>query len=147
MITFLSDDVLSNSIAVKAYYAKTAESRAASLMLRLYADLIDSGFAIGVAIPNNSHIIWLEQNNAPIGGICYSIQPELSQAWIIFSFTMPAYRGLGVNQVCHKYLEADMKKRGLAFIGSHVHIDNISRLKSCDKVGLKPNFYRMHKAI
>lgn len=133
------------------YYSNGfAECRAASLILRTYAELIDKGFNIeySLSIFNSAEIIWAEFDNKPIGGICYFKQTGIiTQNWILLSFTDPDWRGLNVNSICHYELEKLSLKNGIHYISSMVHIKNTSRIRSCEKVGMVGDFYRMSKKL
>lgn len=135
---------------IKIYHSDTLiDSKAVSLMFRLYADLIDNKFTLGnyFGFNKDNSIIWAECDNMVVGGICYKNNLELFQCWIEFSFTHPDWRNKGINYVCHFELEEICKSSNIRHIASQVSVNNISRIKSCEKVGLKPTFYRMNKVI
>ena len=116
--------------------------------LRVYAEIIENGFANGsVTWTNKNRVIWAENNNKVVGGITYEYYEESKTGWIVLSFTEPEYRGRRINEIIHYSLEEDLKKLGGVKISSLVHINNESRLKSADRVGLKPQFYRMNKPL
>lgn len=142
-------EVTKSGKEVKVYHKRIAESSAVTLMLRCYAELIEAGFNIksSIGFSNECQIIWCEYLDKPIGGICFQELPVISQAWINFSFTDTIWRQQGINTICHRYLENYMVKRNLKTVSSHVHVNNIARIKSCEKVGMFPEFYRMSKNI
>jgi hypothetical protein len=146
----IADAKLKNDDFVEIYHSqKLITCNATELMLRCYAELIKNKFNLGntLGLFNDCQTIWVENKNVPIGGICFSVQPEYLQAWINFSFTSPEWLRYGVNSLCHFELEKIMKSEGLKYIGSHVHMDNLNRIKSCESVGMTAQFYRMSKAI
>lgn len=141
---------LKNDSVGKIYFSSNlADSNATGLMLRVYAELIEKKFSTtnSVAFDNNSNMLWIEVNEIPVGGICFSIQQHISQVWIILSFTDPNWRNQGINQICQTELEKKMKKMKLTNLASHVHMNNTSRIAACKKMGMIPEFYRMSKRI
>lgn len=121
---------------------------ALSLFLKVYAEILDQGFANpNVAWRNKSSMVWAEINGKVVGGICYEYEPETRMGWIVLSFTHPDYRGRGINGLLHEFFEAEIKKLGGARIASLIHVDNVSRIKSAEKVGLLPQFYRTLKIL
>jgi GNAT superfamily N-acetyltransferase len=122
--------------------------RALSLFLKVYAETIDEGFSNSVPFHNdNSRMVWAELNGIVVGGICYEYKQSLNMGWIVLSFTDPQYRGRGINKILHEYMENDIKKLGGYRVCSYVSINNEKRLKAAEKVGLKPQFYRMQKLL
>jgi hypothetical protein len=73
--------------------------------------------------------------------------PDVRMGWIVLSFTDPDCRGRGINELLHYTMEDDVKRLGGDRICSLVHVDNVSRQKSAEKVGLRPQFYRMNKLL
>jgi hypothetical protein len=119
------------------------------LVLRVYAELIDQKWTPSVLIfKPTSRVIWVQNSDAKVmAGIVYEYQPEFQNGHLILSFTDPDHRGQGLNKICHLGYEADCKKLGAINLSSFVHVDNISRLRSAEKVGMLPKFYKMHKEI
>lgn len=145
------NNILKNGKIAKIYYSNGLSTcRAVPLMLRTYADLIDEGFNIenSISFFNGSEIIWAEYDNMPIGGICFTKTTQgIIQNWISLSFTDLGWRNLGVNFICHRELEKLTIDAGIRYISSFVHVNNTSRIKSCEKVGMTAEFYRMSKKL
>lgn len=121
---------------------------ALSLFLKVYAEILDQGFANpNVAWRNKSSMVWAEISGKVVGGICYEYEPETRMGWIVLSFTHPDYRGRGINGILHEFFEAEIKKLGGVRIASLIHVDNTSRIRSAEKVGLLPQFYRTLKIL
>lgn len=119
-----------------------------SSFLKVYAEIVDKGFSNpAVTWDNNKRVIWAQKDGKIAGGICYEFQQVARIGWIVLSFTDPEFRGRGINEIIHNLMEVDIKKLGGDRICSLVHVDNVSRLRSAEKVGLKPQFYRMNKFI
>lgn len=149
-IKLSSGIALKDKSIVNIYYSTNLfHCTATSLLLKSYAELIDNNLSIGnsISFGNDSQVIWAENVGKPVGGICFNVRKDLLQVWINFSFTENSWKGKGVNYECHMALEKYMRENNLSNIASHVSANNISRLKSCEKVGLKPTFYRMEKFI
>jgi len=128
-----------------------AGSSAMALFLKTYAELIDTGFSSPIVVwadVNKSHCIYAtDSNNKVVGGIVFEYRHLSRGGWITLSFTHPDNRGRRINQLLHKYVVEFVKLRGGDHIASHVHLDNASRLKSSERVGLKPQYYRMHQSL
>ena len=121
---------------------------ALSLFLKVYAETIDRGLSNPVPVfSDNYRMVWAEMNGEVVGGICYEYRPKVKTGWIILSFTDPKYRGQGLNRLLHDHMEQNIKELGGNRVCSYVSINNESRLKSAEKVGLKPQFYRMNKNL
>lgn len=120
---------------------------ALSLFLKVYAETIDSGYNNSVPFYNDYRMVWAEENNKVIGGICYEYRQPVRMGWIVLSFTGENHRGRGINEILHKYMEDDLRKLGAYRVCSYVSMNNQSRLKAAEKVGLKPQFYRMNKNL
>ena len=118
-------------------------------MLSCYGELLDKEWAaIGIPFRNTSSVIWIEdQDGQVMGGICYDIVTERREGWINLSFTVPEFRGRGINALAHSHFEQECKLRGMIYIGSIVSTENVQRLRSAEKVGLEPLFYRMIKRL
>jgi hypothetical protein len=145
------DAVLKNGKVAKIFYSNTlTECKATKLILKVSIELIEKGFAIenGISIFNMAEVIWAECDEIPIGGICYyKYQHGVLQNWILLSFTDSEWRGLDVNFICHTELEKLTQQSGINYITSLVHVNNTARIKSCEKVGMKGEFYRMSKKL
>ena len=128
-----------------------AGSNAMTLFLKTYAEIIETGFAAPLVVwadVNKSHCIYAtDSNNKVVGGIVFEFRQFARGGWITLSFTHPDERGKRINQLLHKYVVEFVKLRGGDHIASHVHVDNASRLRSSERVGLMPQFYRMYQAI
>lgn len=118
------------------------------LILSTQSEIMKKGYApLSISLRNNALVIWIQDQDIVMGGICFEYIAERKESWINLSFTDEQFRGQGINQLCHTYFEKISKERGALTIGSVVSTENISRLKSALKVGLKPKFYRMSKDL
>lgn len=121
---------------------------ALSMLLKVYAEMIDRGHSNPFFTwSNKNRVVWAQKGNQIVGGICYEYDAGGRIGWIVLSFTDPEFRGRGINELLHYAMEDDVKRLGGDRICSLVHIDNISRQKSAEKVGLRPQFYRMNKFL
>jgi hypothetical protein len=118
------------------------------LILSTQSEIMKNGYStLHLAFRNNSLVVWIQDQDIVMGGICFEYIAERKESWINLSFTDEQFRGQGINQLCHLYFEKISKDKGALSIGSVVSTENISRLKSALKVGFKPKFYRMSKDL
>lgn len=127
-------------------------TRAMGLFMSTYAELIDKGYAtphMSWMDGNKINVVYLydEQQQQVAGGIAFDYRPVSREGWILLSFTAPEFRGRRINQIAHRYFENIIRRRGGYKIASHVHVNNQARLRASERVGLKPEFYRMSKRI
>lgn len=119
------------------------------IIFETFAELIRKGWCNQTVTIDNSHrVVYAKYPNGDVaGGIAYKWVENTNSIWITLSFTNPKYRGRGINGLCHQVMEGDAKVLGATSIESYVHVENASRLKSTEKVGLSAKFYRMFKPI
>jgi hypothetical protein len=119
------------------------------LMMECFMELYKQGWTtLSMPFRNSSSVIWIENDLSQVmGGICYDILDDRKEGWINLSFTSPDFRGQGINAIAHEYFESTCRSKGMRHIGSIVHKDNVKRIQSAEKVGLKFDFYRMIKDI
>lgn len=129
-------------------------TRAFALFLSTYSEIIQKGFSTPYASwdqtnGNKINIVYLfdDENDTVAGGIAFEYRPVHREGWIILSFTNPLYRGRRINQILHQCFEENIRARGGNKIGSHIHINNESRLRSALRAGMKPEYYKMSKWI
>ena len=121
---------------------------AMSLFLKTYAEVLDSGFANpSITWKNSNRMVWAERDQQVIAGICYEYMPEIKLGWIVLIFTDKKFRGRRLKEKLHDVFEKDIQGLGGKRLGSFVHMNNVSSLKSAERVGLLPDFYRMYKKI
>ena len=131
------------------YSESIANTPTLSLFLKVYAEIVEKGWS-NPTIPfsNKNSVVWVERPDSSVaGGICFEYVPSTSLGWIVLSFTAPEERGKGINSILHPAFERIVKRMGATQIASLVHIDNTSRLRSSEKVGLVPQYYRMYKKL
>jgi GNAT superfamily N-acetyltransferase len=120
---------------------------ALSKFLVVYAEIIDKGFANpAITFSNDCHIVWATTDNNVVGGIVYEINKNKT-AWIVLSFVEPECRGRGIYSHLHSSMEQLLRGQNVIALNSLVHVNNQPRLRSAEKEGFKPQFYRMHKEI
>jgi RimJ/RimL family protein N-acetyltransferase len=136
--------------AVEIWYAnKIGGTPALPLFLRVYAEIVEKGFATSLFMfSDNDQVVWAQRPNGKvIGGISFEYQPEKRCGFLVLSFTDPNERGKGINELCHSAYESQSKEHGAVFLQSIVHVDNTSRIKSAAKVGMMPKYLQMYKKI
>lgn len=129
-------------------------TRAFSLFLKTYSEMVEKGFStpyVGWDQSNGNkiNIVYLYDNesNKVAGGIAFEYRVVAKEGWSILSFTDTAYRGQGINQLAYQYFEKILLSMGGNKIGSYVHVTNQSQLRSSEKSGMRPEYYRMSKWI
>jgi GNAT superfamily N-acetyltransferase len=145
----LLDTINKDNDSIQIYIGQLSFSPVFSLVLRTYAEIVEKKLAPPhLDLDNTDSVIWAQRTDGNIlGGICYKFEEDWNSAYIQLSFTAENSRGLGINSLCHPYVEQNAKSLGYTRVMSMVHINNTARLKSAEKVGLKPMFYMMHKKI
>jgi hypothetical protein len=115
----------------------------------VYAELIDKDWApASFPFKPTNRVVWIQDPaGVVLAGIAYEYMAEQRNGYLVLSFTNPEYRGRGLNEICHNCYEADCKKLGAVILSSLVAVDNVSRIRSAEKVGMLPKFYRMQKNI
>ena len=117
--------------------------------LRAYAELIDLGWARPYTAHNEKHKVCYAKDslNRVMGGVVYGMNTVTKVGWIVFSYTVPEFRRQGVYTRLHSEVELIMTRGGMTDLASHVHVDNEAQLKSCERLGKTPEFYRMNKRL
>jgi hypothetical protein len=145
----LLDTISKDNDTIQIFISQLSFSPAFSLILRTYAEIVEKKLSpTQLNLNNTDSVIWAQRTDGTVlGGICYKFEEDWNSAYIQLSFTAENSRGLGINSLCHPYVERDAKSLGYTRVMSMVHINNEPRLKSAEKVGLYPLFYIMHKKI
>ena len=119
------------------------------LFLRSYADVIEKGWANPyIAWSNKNRAVWIETEDAKvIAGICYEFSPDNHMGWLVLSFVDEAYRGRRLYSLMREIVDEDLRKQGADRVCSLIHVDNESMLKSAERTGMRPQFYRMYKQL
>jgi len=120
-----------------------------ALFLRTFAELVEKKLITpAIHFKNSNRVVWIQNSAGQVlGGIAYEIIQETQTGWLVLSFTDPEFRGQGINKLCHEFYESDCKASGAVQLGSIIHIENKSRIKSAEKVGMIPQYYRAIKKI
>jgi GNAT superfamily N-acetyltransferase len=120
-----------------------------ALFIRTIAELAEKKLiAPTINFKNNNRVVWVQNSSGKVlGGIAYEFRPETLTGWLVLSFTDPEYRGQGINKICHSYYESDCKALGAVELASIVNIKNEARIKSAQKVGMVPEYFKMSKQI
>jgi hypothetical protein len=145
----LETTVDKNGVEIQVYSGVVAFSPAFSSLLRAYADLVDSKLApVHFDFANEDFMLWVQYTDGTIlGGMCFGIDDDWSAISLKMGWTEKEYRSMGINTLCHKWLEVEAKDRNLNRIISMVHVKNEMRMRSAAKVGLNPLFYLMYKKV
>lgn len=128
-----------------------ANTPALPAFLRQYAEIIERGFATPYVTWgefNKLHIVYaLDSTGTLVGGIAFEYRAIAKEGWLVLSFTEKEFRGRGINGLLHPYFEEITARHGGIRIGSFVHVNNTSRLRSAEKVDFLPEYYRMAKFL
>jgi GNAT superfamily N-acetyltransferase len=148
MIELLSKELDKNGKEINICRVdKISMSPVYTFFLRQIADLIDNRHAYPVSTWNDScGAIYAEENGNILGHIVYDAN-KADVLWIVLSAVDEDHRGRGIYTILHRYFEKTAKELNFNFISSHIHINNTVRLKSAEKVGMKPVYYYMAKKI
>ena len=113
-----------DNLIIEIMSSKLSFSPAFSLVLRTYAEIVEKKLAPPqLNLDNTDSVIWAQRPDGTIlGGICYKFEEDWNSAYIQLSFTAESSRGLGINSICHPYVERDAKNLGYNRIMSIVHI-------------------------
>ena len=138
-----------NGIEIQVYSGKVLGSPAVSSLLRAYAELLDSKLAsTQLDFDSEDFMLWVQYTDGTIlGGMCFNVHKDWNAISLKMGWTEKEYRSMGINTLCHKWLEAETKERNLTRITSMVHVKNEARLRSAAKVGLHPLYYVMFKKV
>ena len=121
--------------------------------LKHYAELIESGFSYPSIkwdkINDQFGAIYAEQDGKILGHIVFSREyvKQEGYLWIELSAVEKECRGRGIYSILHPHFEQHAKDLGCWGIASYVHKDNVVRLSSAEKVGMKPVFHVMGKRL
>lgn len=149
----VAQDVDGQGNALNIWYCNNlGGSPCMPLFLRTWGEIMDSGFSrkyISWGEGNKYKAVYCtsEDNSKVLGGIAFEYLSNRQEGWIILSFTDTKERGRRINQVMHKYFEKAVRRMGGTRIGSHISVNNTSRLKAAERVGFKPAYYRMEKML
>ena len=134
---------------IHVYSGVVSFSPAFSSLLRAYADLVDSKLApLHYDFLNEDFMLWVQYTDGTIlGGMCFGVDDDWGSISLKMGWTEKEYRSMGINTLCHKWLEQEARDRNLDKIMSMVHVKNEMRMRSAAKVGLNPLFYLMYKKV
>lgn len=120
-----------------------------TFFLRQQAELIDAGLSYPYTSWNDSSCgaIYAERNGEVIGLIVFDRKKYPESLWIVLSSVDKKFRKLGIYKALHRHLESVALDIGCHYVCSHVHVNNHTRLKSAEIVGMKPIFYFMAKKL
>ena len=131
--------------------SQLAGSRTMPLFLKTYAEIIEKDFGrpfIACDDINKLDVVFCtDMADNVLGGITWTYKELFREGWMVLGFTDPTQRGRRINEVAHIYLEQMVRARGGDKIASYVNVNNVSRLKSIERTGMKPQYYRMAKYI
>lgn len=144
-------DKLGNSIDIM-HTDKIGMSPIYTFFLKRMAELIDNKFAFPTTIwSDNDSAVYAVEGDKILGHIVYSVGSRPANnpnvCYITLSAVDPDHRSRGIYTVLHRHFEAKAIELGCTAISSHIHKNNSVRLKSAEKVGMRPVFHYMFKKL
>ena len=138
-----------NGKEIQIYSGVVAFSPAFSSLLKAYAELLDNKLAPAhFDFSNEDFMLWVQYTDGTVlGGMCFEVDADWNAIGLKMGWTEKEYRSMGINTLCHKWLEQEARDRNLKRIISMVHVKNEMRMRSAAKVGLNPLFYLMYKKV
>jgi hypothetical protein len=114
-----------------------SDCRAVPLMLRVYADMIDSGHNGDYSVHfNNDHeIVWAEYNGKPIGGIYYIVRNNREIAWNTFVFVDNKWRSYRILPYCYEGLVSILLERNIKELHAYINVTNTRGIEFSRSVG------------
>jgi len=114
-----------------------------------WIEVYEKGWAIHrLHFGNNTPVVWAERPDGKfVGAINYRWIPEDKAVWILMTVTEEDERQKGINNLLLNEVERLAKLLGATNIGSTIHVDNTTAIRSAEKTGRKILFYRTHKEI
>ena len=148
-ILAVEQDKFGKEITIKLADKLLAYSPLCAFFLRQQSKLLEKGYAFPTPQLDDttSGAVFAEEDGQILGHIVFNHLEERGTLWIILSAVDEDQRGRGIYTILHKYFEETAKAKGCWYISSHIHVDNHVRLKSAEKVGMKPFFYFMFKRL
>lgn len=137
-----------NTITIKKI-DQLALSPVYTFFLRQMASLIDKGLALPMTSWDDYKCgaVYAEQDGKVLGHIVYDTTKRPGILWITLSAVEEDCRGRGIYTMLHRHFEKIAKDKNCQYISSHVHVNNHARLKSAEKVGMKPQYYLLSKKL
>lgn len=117
--------------------------------LKQQSKLLENGYALPTPQLDDttSGAVFAEYEGEILGHIVFNHYIKRGSLWIVLSAVDESQRGKGIYTILHRHFEDIAKSKKCWYISSHIHVDNHVRLKSAEKVGMKPFFYFMFKRL
>jgi hypothetical protein len=137
----LNNDILlrvekdkTNALVQVMHSPELGLSKAYSLFLRSYADLIDRGHAFPLTMWDDEQcgILYAIVDNKIVAFIAYDKKNPQSPGgiWIVMEEVIVDYRKRGILQLLQGHFVELTKKLGFSYQAAHVHIDNARVFKN-----------------
>lgn len=118
------------------------------LFLRVYSEIIEKDFAASnITWKNKSNMIWAQDGDAILGGICYEYYPEFLTGYAILVFTDPEHRRTGIATALWDWFERDIRRLGGQGVALNIHVTNQNMIKFCESLEMKHVYVNMSKRI
>lgn len=127
-------------------------SLAFPLFLRGWAELVDNGWVPGgINFGNDTQVLYVQDLECPdapvVGFLTYTIQRNASTAWVLFYYTVEAYRRRGVLSMLHADIEDRARRMGLRHLAANIHQGNAPSLAAASSLGYSAEFTRVHRNL
>ena len=130
----------------RMYYAnEVANTPALAFVFEGWAELLKNNMAfLRVHFGNKDSVVWIENDAGEIVAlILYAIRKDEDDCWILLTYTVPSYRGRGINpKLLDIVKEIAKTKFEIKTISSNIFANNTSALKAIEKTGRKIIAYR-----
>jgi RimJ/RimL family protein N-acetyltransferase len=128
------------------YYAnEVANTPALAYVFEGWTELLKNNMAFPrVHFGNKDSVVWIENDAGEIVAlILYAIRKDEDDCWILLTYTVPSYRGRGINpKLLDVVKEIAKTKFEIKTISSNIFATNTSALKAIEKTGRKIIAYR-----
>lgn len=148
-IKHLATEVDKSGVSVQIMHTDTiGMSPIYTFFLRHIAQLIDDGLAWPVTTWDDYKCgaVYAMEGDTILGHIVYDTEKP-GMLWIVLSAVKEDARGRGIYTLMHKHFEQVAKDMGKSGIMSHVHKNNLPRLKSAESVGMGTVFHCIGKRL
>ena len=146
----ISQDTTNDGRELQIWYSESVNSsKAISLILKVYSELIAKGFAGSFANLDdwqNCNVIYsTDEHDNILGGMVIEYRAEGRESFQHLNFTNPMFRGGRISTISRKWHQIVTMNRGGNKISSTIMVDNETSKKTAARDGMKFCYVRMYK--
>lgn len=133
----------------KVYHGPLDNSPCYSLHLRVWAEMIDKGWAMpwqGWMTASRAIAIIDPESDKCAGYVSWQ-DGDNGVVWITMTYVVLAYRGRGLHQTLYNLCEAVQIERKKTGISSLVHVNNEHAIRNIKETGRELLYYKAHKIL